>query len=152
MRSNHEKRMKLKYHWGKKVDSARVTRGMKGEGCKSYPLRIKCKTTTPLATLIRKWPWTVVAQLRLQSRNLLVCFGWDRSPQKKCNLNPPSVGLRWSVFKYKRKMKIHMWGIEKKEKKKDLVTKNWNIYTSEKETHIYKIDLPRAWPRSLFSS
>ena len=115
--------MKLKYHKGKKEDSAQITRIMKGEGCRSHPFHIKYKTTTPLTALMKKWPWTSV--LEMQS-------------------HPPSVGLRWFVFKYKRKMKIHMWGIETKEKKKDLVTKNWNIYTSEKKTHIYKIDLPQT--------
>ena len=44
-----------------------------------------------------------------------------------------------------------MWGIKKEEDEEDFVTKNWNICTSEKETHIYKVDIPRAWPRSLFS-
>ena len=38
-----------------------------------------------------------------------------------------------------------MWGRETKEEEgEDLVMRNRNIYTSEKETHIYKIDLPRA--------
>jgi len=40
------------------------------------------------------------------------------------------------VFEYKRKMKIHMWGRETKEEGEDLVMRNQNIYTSEKETHI----------------
>ena len=54
MSNNHRRLIKLKYHRGKKVDLARVTRRVKGEGCGSYPLRVKCKTTTPLAALMRK--------------------------------------------------------------------------------------------------
>ena len=80
--SNHRRLTKLKYHRGKKVDLARVTRRVKGEGCGSYPLCIKCKTTTSLAELMRKWPWTVVAQLKLQGKSLLICSGWDWSPGK----------------------------------------------------------------------
>ena len=44
------------------------TRRMKKEGCRSHPLRIKYKTTTHLAALMRKWPWTVVAQLIFQGK------------------------------------------------------------------------------------
>jgi len=61
--SNHRRLIKLKYHRGKKVDLSRVMRRVKGEGCRRYPLYIKCKTTTPLAIFMRKWPWTMVAQL-----------------------------------------------------------------------------------------
>ena len=54
MSNNHRRLIKLKYHRGKKVDLARVMRRVKGEGCGSYPLRIKCKTTIPLAALMKK--------------------------------------------------------------------------------------------------
>ena len=66
--TSYVRHIKLKHQKGKKADLARNMRRMKKEGYRSHPLRIKYKTMTPLAALMRKWPWIVVAQLRLQGK------------------------------------------------------------------------------------
>jgi len=52
--NNHRRHIRLTYHRGTKGDFAWVTRRVRREGSGNYPLRIKCKTTTSLATLMRK--------------------------------------------------------------------------------------------------
>ena len=79
--TSYVRHMKLKHQKGKKADLAWNTRRVKEEGCRSHPFCIKYKTTTPLAALMRKWPQIVMAQLKLQGKNLLVCSRWDKSPR-----------------------------------------------------------------------
>ena len=52
--TSYVRRIKLKHQEGKKADLARNTRRMRKEWCRSHPLHIKYKTTTPLAALMRK--------------------------------------------------------------------------------------------------
>ena len=68
MSTSYVRRIKLKHQKGKKANLVWNMRRMKKEGYRSHPLRIKYKTTTPLVALMRKWPWIVMARLRLQGK------------------------------------------------------------------------------------
>ena len=122
---SYVRRMKLKHHKGKKANLAQNMRRMNKEGCKSHFLHIKYKTTTPLAALMRKWPWTVVAQQRLQCKSLdcsVKAYQYvpDETEVLRMQSQPSKCRIRIFVFKYKRKIKIHVWGSKQKKKEKTL--------------------------------
>ena len=68
MSTSYVRHIKLKHQKEKRADLTWNTRMMKKEGYRSHPFHIKYKTTTPLVALMRKWPWIVMAQLRLQGK------------------------------------------------------------------------------------
>ena len=129
MSTSYIKDTELNHQKGKKTDLARNTRKMKKEGYRRHSLRIKCKTTTSLATLIRKWPWTAVAQLRFQCKACWYVLNEARilgmwSQPSKCRIQ---IHLSW-IYKTRKRSGVGETKKEcKKRKKGREFIHSWNI-------------------------